>query len=70
MTSKSHTKTVLKLVAVVAGMGAMGWAAVPLYDLFCRVTEFFLAIGTLDDFAIGSLFQEPVHAANLGVTTA
>ena len=40
MTSKSHTKTVLKLVAVVAGMGAMGWAAVPLYDLFCRVTGY------------------------------
>jgi len=27
-------------VAVVAFMGALGWASVPLYDLFCRVTGF------------------------------
>lgn len=36
----SHTRTVLKQVAVVAGMGALAWASVPLYDLFCRVTGY------------------------------
>jgi len=30
----------IPLVLVVLGMGAMAWAAVPLYDLFCRVTGF------------------------------
>ena len=38
--NRSNARTVLKLLAVVAGMGAMGWAAVPLYDLFCRVTGY------------------------------
>ena len=33
-------RTVLPLVAVVLGMGAMAWAAVPLYNWFCRVTGF------------------------------
>lgn len=33
-------RKVIPLVLVVLGMGAMGWAAVPLYDLFCRVTGF------------------------------
>lgn len=32
--------TVLKLLGVVAFMGSLGWASVPLYDLFCRVTGF------------------------------
>jgi cytochrome c oxidase assembly protein subunit 11 len=33
-------KKAIPLVAVVFGMGAMAWAAVPLYDAFCRVTGF------------------------------
>lgn len=33
-------KTVRYLVGVVVFMGAMAWAAVPLYDLFCRVTGY------------------------------
>ncbi len=39
-TPQSHSKTVWKLVGVVAFMGALGFASVPLYDLFCRVTGF------------------------------
>ncbi len=30
----------IPLVLVVLGMGGMGWAAVPLYSLFCKVTGF------------------------------
>ncbi len=33
-------KTTLQAVAVVTFMFGMGWAAVPLYDLFCRVTGY------------------------------
>jgi cytochrome c oxidase assembly protein subunit 11 len=33
-------KTATQTVGVVLFMGAMGWAAVPLYDLFCRVTGY------------------------------
>jgi cytochrome c oxidase assembly protein subunit 11 len=33
-------KTAAQTVCVVLFMGAMGWAAVPLYDLFCRVTGY------------------------------
>lgn len=33
-------KTTVQTVSVVVFMGAMGWAAVPLYDLFCRVTGY------------------------------
>lgn len=33
-------KTTVQTVGVVLFMGAMGWAAVPLYDLFCRVTGY------------------------------
>lgn len=33
-------RTVMATVGTVVFMGAMGWAAVPLYDLFCRVTGF------------------------------
>ena len=40
MSGQRNTSTVVKLVCVVAGMGAMGWASVPLYDLFCRVTGY------------------------------
>ncbi|NNU79727.1 cytochrome c oxidase assembly protein [Halovulum dunhuangense] len=35
-----QTKTVATLVGVVAFMGAMSFAAVPLYDWFCRVTGY------------------------------
>ncbi len=35
---KSTTKTVASLLGVVVFMGAMSFAAVPLYDMFCRVT--------------------------------
>lgn len=31
-------KTVLQLACVILTMGALAWASVPLYDLFCRVT--------------------------------
>ena len=31
-------KTVLQLVGVIAFMGSLAWASVPLYDWFCRVT--------------------------------
>lgn len=34
------TRTVVQLVAVVLFMGSLGFASVPLYDLFCRVTGF------------------------------
>ncbi len=33
-------QSVAATVATVMFMGAMGWAAVPLYDLFCRVTGY------------------------------
>jgi len=33
-------KTVIPLVGVILGMAAMTWAAIPLYDAFCRVTGF------------------------------
>jgi len=33
-------KTASKLVGVVVFMGALGWASVPLYDWFCRVTGY------------------------------
>jgi cytochrome c oxidase assembly protein subunit 11 len=33
-------RVVAKLLGVVLVMGAMAWAAVPLYDWFCRVTGF------------------------------
>ena len=34
------SKTALGLVGVVITMGALAWAAVPLYDWFCRVTGY------------------------------
>ena len=40
MTRPRHLRTLVPLVGVVAGMAALAWAAVPLYDLFCRVTGF------------------------------
>ena len=33
-------QSVAATVATIMFMGAMGWAAVPLYDLFCRVTGY------------------------------
>ncbi|MEM9796874.1 MAG: cytochrome c oxidase assembly protein [Pseudomonadota bacterium] len=33
-------RVVAATVATVLGMGSLGWAAVPLYDLFCRVTGY------------------------------
>ena len=33
-------RTVVPLVAVGLGMAGLAWAAVPLYDLFCRVTGY------------------------------
>ena len=33
-------RTAALSVVVVLAMGSLGWAAVPLYDLFCRVTGF------------------------------
>ncbi|MHA1527833.1 MAG: cytochrome c oxidase assembly protein [Alphaproteobacteria bacterium] len=33
-------RTVVPLVAVGLGMAGMAWAAIPLYDMFCRVTGF------------------------------
>lgn len=33
-------KTALRLIGVVVVMGALAWASVPLYDLFCRTTGF------------------------------
>jgi cytochrome c oxidase assembly protein subunit 11 len=35
-----NARVVASTVAVVIGMGSLGWASVPLYDLFCRVTGY------------------------------
>lgn len=40
MAMDDKTRTVTKLVGIAVFMGAMAWASVPLYDLFCRVTGF------------------------------
>src|SRR5690625_640977 len=40
MSAHHHRKIIIPLVSVLLGMTAMAWAAVPLYDLFCRVTGF------------------------------
>ncbi len=40
MAMDRKTKTVTQLVGVVLFMGAMAWASVPLYSLFCKVTGF------------------------------
>ena len=34
------TRTLVQTLAVVVFMAGMGWAAVPLYDIFCRVTGY------------------------------
>jgi len=38
--ARNRRKTVLFCVAAVAGMAALSYASVPLYDLFCRVTGY------------------------------
>lgn len=40
MSDPAHRKTVLKLSALVITMGALSFAAVPLYSWFCQVTGF------------------------------
>ncbi len=35
-----NTRTLLVLVALVIGMGALAYASVPLYNLFCKVTGY------------------------------
>lgn len=40
MAMQAPQKTLVKLVGVVLVMGAMAWAAIPLYDWFCRVTGY------------------------------
>jgi len=40
MAMDPKTRTVAQTAGVVAFMGAMAWASVPLYDLFCRVTGY------------------------------
>lgn len=40
MAMSGTNRTALRLVGVVVVMGALAWAAIPLYDLFCRVTGF------------------------------
>jgi cytochrome c oxidase assembly protein subunit 11 len=40
MALNGKSKTVVQLVAVVLFMGGVGWASVPLYDWFCRVTGY------------------------------
>ncbi|MYM54847.1 cytochrome c oxidase assembly protein [Thalassovita mangrovi] len=40
MAMDGKTKTVTQLVGIVLFMGAMAWASVPLYNLFCKVTGF------------------------------
>ena len=38
--TQTHARTVVKLLSVVAVMAGLGFASVPLYDLFCRVTGY------------------------------
>lgn len=40
MSTADHNRTALRLVGVVVVMGALAWAAIPAYNLFCRVTGF------------------------------
>lgn len=40
MTLSGTQRTAAMAVGVVLLMGSLGWAAVPLYDLFCRVTGY------------------------------
>jgi cytochrome c oxidase assembly protein subunit 11 len=36
--AQTNKRTVLKLITIVVGMFAFGWALIPLYDLLCEVT--------------------------------
>lgn len=38
--AQQNKRTVTRLIGVGVLMGALAWASVPLYDLFCRVTGF------------------------------
>ncbi|MEO0693531.1 MAG: cytochrome c oxidase assembly protein, partial [Pseudomonadota bacterium] len=40
MQLEGKRKTLAQTVSVVIFMGALAWAAVPLYDWFCRVTGY------------------------------
>lgn len=40
MDPKQARRTALSVVALITAMGALGFAAAPLYDVFCRVTGF------------------------------
>ncbi len=40
MALRGPQKTLAQLIGVVVVMGALAWAAIPLYDLFCRVTGY------------------------------
>src|SRR5918993_2778124 len=40
MSDKKNRRVALALLGVAGGMLGLGYAAVPLYDLFCRVTGF------------------------------
>ena len=55
MTSKLNTAK--KLVGVVVIMGALAWASVPLYDLFCRVTGYGCTTNTSTGNTEGALDQ-------------
>jgi len=40
MTRDGKQKTAIQLVGVIVVMGALAWAAIPAYNLFCKVTGF------------------------------
>jgi cytochrome c oxidase assembly protein subunit 11 len=40
MTQDGKKKTVIQLLGVIVVMGALAWAAIPAYNLFCKVTGF------------------------------
>jgi len=40
VTLNQNQRVVTRLIGVIVFMGALAWAAVPLYDWFCRVTGF------------------------------
>lgn len=40
MTQRGKKKTVIQLLGVIVVMGALAWAAIPAYNLFCKVTGF------------------------------
>lgn len=46
MARDANTRTLTQLAGVVVVMGALAWAAVPLYDWFCRVTGYGGTTGT------------------------